>query len=92
MSCESRAFCLLGNRTSDTMHASAQVPCVTEYRRDELQYMKDCRRAYNEAWMIAWLSACLSDTPHGYDVARQTQAIAHAIAADFADLLYQFRH
>jgi hypothetical protein len=54
--------------------------------------MKDYRRAYNEAWIIAWLSACLNDTHPGYEVSRQTQALAHAIAADFADLQYQFRH
>lgn len=74
------------------MHTSAQVPRETGSHRDELQYMKDYRRAYNEAWIIAWLSACLNDTHPGYEVSRQTQALAHAIAADFADLQYQFRH
>ncbi len=74
------------------MHAPRYVPRVTVSHRNDLQYMEDYRRAYNEAWMLAWLSACRDDTLHGPEVALRSSSIARAIAADFADLQYQLRH
>ncbi len=51
----------------------------------------DYWRAYDEAWKLAWFSACQDDRLQGSDSAIWADGVAHAIGLGFAKLQTAWR-
>ena len=79
-------------KLSKILQAPAKATGVARRRQVDARYVEDYRRAYRDAWEVAWSSLRLDASHRQPDkLAEWAHEIAHKVALDYAETEHRWR-